>query len=62
MDTELVLTPLLDILDILGVAVFAFSGALLAAKERQTFVTLAFFALITGVGGGTGSGAALGFV
>ena len=48
-----ILTPILDILDILGVAVFAFSGALLAAKERQTFVTLVFFALVTGVGGGT---------
>lgn len=48
-----VLTPVLDFLDILGVAVFALSGALIAAKERQTFVTLAFFALITGVGGGT---------
>ena len=48
-----VLTPLLDWLDLLGVAVFALSGALLAAKERQTFVTMAFFALVTGVGGGT---------
>ena len=48
-----VLTPLLDALDILGVAVFALSGALLATKERQTFVTMAFFALVTGVGGGT---------
>ncbi|WP_394727451.1 trimeric intracellular cation channel family protein [Altererythrobacter sp. GH1-8] len=52
MNTE-VLTPLLDALDILGVAVFALSGALVAAKERQTFVTMAFFALLTGVGGGT---------
>lgn len=50
---ELIPTPLLDFLDILGVAVFALSGALLAAKERQTFVTMAFFALVTGVGGGT---------
>ncbi len=50
---EEVLTPILDVLDILGVAVFALSGALLAAKERQTFVTMAFFALVTGVGGGT---------
>jgi uncharacterized membrane protein YeiH len=33
--------------------VFALSGALVAAKERQTFVTMAFFALVTGVGGGT---------
>jgi uncharacterized membrane protein YeiH len=33
--------------------VFAASGALAAAARGQTFVTLAFFALITGVGGGT---------
>lgn len=37
----------------LGVAVFALTGALLAAKEHQTFVTMVFFALMTGVGGGT---------
>lgn len=48
-----ILTPVIDILDLLGVAIFALSGALLAAKERQTFVTMAFFALVTGVGGGT---------
>lgn len=48
-----ILTPLLDWLDVAGVAIFALSGALLAAKERQTFVTMAFFALVTGVGGGT---------
>ncbi|MGQ7829414.1 trimeric intracellular cation channel family protein [Altererythrobacter sp. Z27] len=48
-----VLTPLLDGLDILGLAIFALTGALLAAKLRQTFVTMAFFALVTGVGGGT---------
>ena len=52
MNTE-VLTPLLDWLDHAGVAIFALTGALVAAKERQTFVTLAFFALVTGVGGGT---------
>lgn len=40
-------------LDLLGLAVFALSGALTAARLRQTFVTVAFFALITGVGGGT---------
>src|SRR5438128_5878228 len=39
--------------DLAGLAVFAASGALAAAKRQQTFVTLAFFALITGVGGGT---------
>lgn len=48
-----ILTPMLDWLDLAGVAIFALTGALVAAKERQTFVTLAFFALITGVGGGT---------
>lgn len=50
---EAVLTPVLDALDLLGVSIFALSGALLAAKQRQTFVTMAFFALVTGVGGGT---------
>ena len=50
---EEVLTPILDLLDIAGIAVFALSGALVAARERQTFVTMAFFALVTGVGGGT---------
>ena len=50
---EIVLTPLLDWLDIAGVAIFALTGALVAAKEKQTFVTMAFFALVTGVGGGT---------
>lgn len=43
----------LDWLDLLGIAVFAASGALAAAKLRQTLVTFAFFALVTGVGGGT---------
>jgi uncharacterized membrane protein YeiH len=40
-------------LDLAGIAVFALSGALLAARLGQTFVTMAFFALITGVGGGS---------
>ncbi|MEN2785785.1 trimeric intracellular cation channel family protein [Sphingomonas qilianensis] len=39
--------------DLAGLAVFAASGALAAAKRGQTIVTLTFFALITGVGGGT---------
>lgn len=41
------------LLDLTGIAIFALSGALLAARLRQTFVTLAFFALVTGVGGGS---------
>ncbi|OYY69245.1 trimeric intracellular cation channel family protein [Sphingomonas sp. 28-63-12] len=40
-------------LDLLGLAVFAASGALAAAKQGQTIVTMTFFALVTGVGGGT---------
>ncbi|WP_407696358.1 trimeric intracellular cation channel family protein [Sphingomicrobium arenosum] len=40
-------------LDFIGIAVFAVSGALLAAKKGQTLVTFFFFALVTGVGGGT---------
>jgi uncharacterized membrane protein YeiH len=43
----------LEYLDWAGVAVFASSGALLAAAKRQTLVTFIFFAVITGVGGGT---------
>jgi uncharacterized membrane protein YeiH len=39
--------------DLLATAVFALSGALLAARLKQTFVTMCFFALVTGVGGGT---------
>jgi uncharacterized membrane protein YeiH len=48
-----VLTPILDWLDMAGIALFALSGAVLAARLRQTFVTMGFFALVTGVGGGT---------
>ena len=40
-------------LDLFGIAVFAISGALVAARNRQPLVTFAFFALVTGVGGGT---------
>src|SRR5690348_251198 len=43
----------LVILDYFGIAVFAISGALLAAEKRQTLVTFLFFAFVTGVGGGT---------
>ncbi len=41
------------LLDLGGTAVFALSGALVAARLKQTFVTVAFFALLTGVGGGS---------
>jgi len=48
-----VLPALTGFLDLAGIAVFALSGALLAARQRNTIVTLAFFALVTGVGGGS---------
>lgn len=44
---------LLSVLDYAGVAMFAASGALMAAQKRQDVVTFIFFAAITGVGGGT---------
>ncbi|MBX3595630.1 trimeric intracellular cation channel family protein [Sphingomonas sp.] len=40
-------------LDLLGIALFAATGALAAAGRAQTFVTAAFFAIVTGLGGGT---------
>lgn len=46
-------SPLFFWLDVLGIAVFAISGALAAARPRQTLVTFAFFAAVTGIGGGT---------
>lgn len=45
--------PVLETLSIVGTFVFAASGALAAARLRQTIVTFSFFALVTGVGGGT---------
>jgi uncharacterized membrane protein YeiH len=43
----------LPILDIAGIAIFAVTGALAAARLKQTLVTFAFFAAVTGTGGGT---------
>ena len=40
------------LLDYFGLAVFAISGALLAAERCQTLVTFLFFAVVTEVGGG----------
>jgi len=44
--------PLL-LLDYLGVAVFASTGALVAARKHQDFIAFVAFAIFTGVGGGT---------
>ena len=43
----------LVLLDYFGIFVFAVSGALVAAERRLDFVTFIFFAVATGVGGGT---------
>src|SRR3954464_6221459 len=43
----------LVIIDLFGIAVFAISGALVAAEKKLDFVTFVFFAVVTGVGGGT---------
>ena len=55
---RMIVTPMLTstafaALDLAGLAVFAASGALAAAARRQTLVTFAFFAAVTGTGGGT---------
>ena len=40
-------------IDYAGVAVFALTGALVAARFKHDIVTLVFFATLTGIGGGT---------
>lgn len=47
------LSDALVVLDFFGIALFAVSGALVAAERRLDFVTFVFFAAVTGVGGGT---------
>ncbi len=46
-------TILIRLLDLAGIGVFALTGALMAVRLRQTLVTASFFALVTGVGGGS---------
>ena len=53
MSTPIPVPAAIELLDYFGIAVFAVSGALLAAEKRQTLVTFIFFAVATGVGGGT---------
>ncbi|MEY3905670.1 MAG: hypothetical protein RIR59_493 [Pseudomonadota bacterium] len=56
MQTDLLpipIAPVLEVLNYAGTAVFAASGAVLAAQKRRDLVTFAFFALATAVGGGT---------
>lgn len=47
------LAPVLRVLDLAGIAVFAVSGALSAARQRLDIVAACFFAIVTAAGGGT---------
>jgi len=49
----MVVSDLVAWLDYAGVAVFAATGALTAARHRHDIVTFCFFAAVTGIGGGT---------
>lgn len=53
MTPDLPIGPVLGALDLIGIAVFAATGAVAAARAGQTVVTFVFFALATGMGGGT---------
>jgi uncharacterized membrane protein YeiH len=44
---------MLQLLDYLGVGLFAVSGALAASRKQLDIVAFIFFAVVTGVGGGT---------
>ncbi|WP_226633333.1 trimeric intracellular cation channel family protein [Novosphingobium profundi] len=47
-------TPVLPAaVDLFAIGLFALSGALSGTRTQQSYVTVAFFALIAGVGGGT---------
>lgn len=47
------IAALTGILDLVGVAVFAVTGALVASRKQMDIVGFAFLAVVTGVGGGT---------
>jgi len=49
----LALEPVLRWLNIAGLAVFAVSGALLAARKRLDIIAACFFAIVAATGGGT---------
>lgn len=44
---------LLQLLDYLGVAVFAITGGIVASRKQLDFTAFLFFATLTGIGGGT---------
>lgn len=47
------LAPILNLLALAGLTVFAVSGALAAARQRLDIVAAGFFAVVTATGGGT---------
>lgn len=47
------LPPLIHALDIIGVAVFATTGALVASRKQMDLIGFALLATLTGIGGGT---------
>jgi uncharacterized membrane protein YeiH len=47
------LSFVLQVLDYVGIAVFAAAGALAASRKQLDFVAFVFFAIVTAVGGGT---------
>jgi uncharacterized membrane protein YeiH len=54
--TELTLStvePVLRVLNVAGLAVFAVSGALVAARKRLDIIAACFFAVVAATGGGT---------
>ncbi|MBT0667921.1 trimeric intracellular cation channel family protein [Novosphingobium profundi] len=52
--SDLVLVgPILDFVNFAGIAVFAVSGALVAARKHLDVIAAIFFAIVAGIGGGT---------
>lgn len=47
------IATLITVLDLLGVAVFAVTGALVASRKQMDIVGFALLATVTGIGGGT---------
>lgn len=47
------IATLITVLDLLGVAVFAITGALVASRKQMDIVGFALLATVTGIGGGT---------
>ncbi len=53
MNPDHIIPTLHPALDYAGVTVFALTGALAAARDRHDIITFLFFAVVTGIGGGT---------